>query len=291
MMSRGFMDYSPMPHIVQLPLVPKQRGDHVPLNIDILLRAYAQGIFPMADARDDEQAYWVEPKRRAIIPLSEFHLSRSLAKTIGKDVFRVTTDTQFSAIIAKCAESASDREDTWINSDIESAFVELHRRGMAHSVECWRGDELIGGLYGLSMGRAFFGESMFSRATDASKVALAWLVTRMKLGGFELLDCQFMTDHLASLGAIEITQSAYRTLLGKALACDDQVSTVASPSPSAGSSGSACGSTTGAASGFGFAGDWGALDGFLSSSAGATSSPGVGSSPGKLILQALTQTS
>lgn len=264
----------------------------MPINIDLLLRAYAQGIFPMADARDDDDAYWVEPKQRAILPLDHFRLSRSLAKTIRKDVFRVTCDMAFANVIATCAEAAPDRDETWINANIESAFLELHAKGMAHSVECWDEDHrLVGGLYGLAMGRAFFGESMFSRATDASKVALAWLVARMQLGGFELLDCQFMTDHLASLGAIEIPQTDYLKLLHKALLPLPQVSTVASPSPAAGSSGSATGSSTGAASTFGLAGDWGALDGFLSSSEGADNSPGAGSSPGKLILQALTQTS
>jgi leucyl/phenylalanyl-tRNA---protein transferase len=267
----------------------------VPIDIDLLLRAYAHGIFPMADARDDADAYWVEPERRAILPLQDFHLSRSLAKTIRRDTFRVTSDTVFAQVIATCAETAPDRDATWINSDIESAFIHLHHKGMAHSVECWRGDELVGGLYGLSMGRAFFGESMFSRATDASKVALAWLIARLRLGGYTLLDCQFMTDHLASMGAVEISQADYRTRLDKALQPRLQtqlpVSTVASPSPSAGSSAAGSGASTGAAAAFGLAGDWAALDGVLSSVFGGANSPGDGSSPGKLIVQALTQTS
>jgi leucyl/phenylalanyl-tRNA--protein transferase len=263
----------------------------VPIDIDLLLRGYANGVFPMADARDDTSAYWVEPKRRAILPLSGFRVSQSLAKTIRQDRFRVTADTAFARVIDTCAAVAPDRDETWINADIEAAFRVLHARGLAHSVECWHEGELIGGLYGLAMGRAFFGESMFSRATDASKVALAWLVARMKMGGFELLDCQFMTEHLASLGAIEISQAAYLKLLNQALSASDQVSTVASPSPSGASAGSASGAAAGAASIFGFTGDWGALDGFLSSSVGAANSPAVGSSPGKLILQALTQTS
>jgi leucyl/phenylalanyl-tRNA---protein transferase len=267
------------------------KGIALPIDTDLLLRAYATGIFPMADARDDANAYWVEPKRRAILPLSGFRVAQSLAKTIRQDRFRVTTDTAFAQVIDTCAAAAPARDETWINADIEAAFVELHAKGFAHSVECWRDGELVGGLYGLAMGRAFFGESMFSRATDASKVALAWLVARMKIGGFELLDCQFMTEHLASLGAIEISQSQYLKRLNQALACADQVSTVASPSASGASSGSASSTGTGVTSALGFAGDWGALDGFLSSSFGAASSPGVGSSPGKLILQALTQTS
>jgi leucyl/phenylalanyl-tRNA--protein transferase len=262
----------------------------LPIDLDLLLRAYAHGVFPMADARDDSNAYWVEPKRRAILPLEEFHLSQSLAKVIRQDRFRVTSDSAFAQVIRKCAEATADRSETWINTDIEEAFLILHTRGLAHSVECWLDGELVGGLYGLAMGRAYFGESMFSRATDASKVALAWLVARMKLGGFELLDCQFMTDHLASLGAVEISQVEYLRLLDAALDRLDQVSTVASPSDSLGSS-SGSGAGAGAASTLGRAGDWGAFDGTLSSSDGSASSPGAGSSPGKLILQALTQTS
>jgi leucyl/phenylalanyl-tRNA---protein transferase len=262
----------------------------LPINIDLLLRAYANGIFPMADARDDPNAYWVEPKLRAILPLDAFHLSGSLAKAIRQDRFVVTTDRGFAQVIDTCAEATHDRHETWINPDIEEAFLTLHDAGMAHSVECWLDGQLVGGLYGLAMGRAFFGESMFSRATDASKVALAWLVARMKLGGYQLLDCQFMTNHLASLGAIEISQREYLKLLEAALSGGGQVSTVASPSASDGSS-SAWGSGSGAASALGLAGDWGALDELLSSSDGAVSSPGAGSSPGKLILQALTQTS
>jgi leucyl/phenylalanyl-tRNA---protein transferase len=264
----------------------------LPIDIDLLLRAYANGIFPMADARDDAAAYWVEPKRRAILPLHGFHLSQSLAKVIRQGRFQVTTDTVFAQVINTCAEATDTREETWINPDIEAAFVEMHRRGMAHSVECWRDGVLVGGLYGLAMGRAFFGESMFSRATDASKVALAWLVARMKIGGFELLDCQFMTDHLASLGAVEISQAKYLALLEQALKTGDQVSTVASPSASSGASSSGAGRGAVAAPAFGLPGDWGALDGLLPSSVdGLVNSSGVGSSPGKLILQALTQTS
>jgi leucyl/phenylalanyl-tRNA---protein transferase len=259
------------------------------IDTDLLLRAYANGIFPMADARDDPNAYWVEPKKRAILPLNRFHVSQSLAKTIRQDRFHVTTDSAFARVIRACAEATGDRHETWINPAIEDAFLELHALGRAHSVECWKDGVLVGGLYGLAMGRAFFGESMFSRATDASKVALAWLVARMRLGGFELLDCQFMTDHLASLGAIEISQADYLARLHTALG---QVSTVASPSLSAGSSASGAGAGAGLSSAFGREGDWGALDSLLSASSdGSVNSPGVGSSPGKLILQALTQTS
>lgn len=253
----------------------------MPIDLDLLMRAYATGVFPMSDARDDPDTFWIEPERRAILPLDSFNLSRSLAKTIKQDRFSVTTDQAFARVISTCAEEQDDRLETWINPDIEDAFCELHRRGHAHSVECWAGDELVGGLYGMAMGRAFFGESMFSRATDASKVALAWLVARMKIGGFVLLDCQFITDHLASLGAIEIAQEEYLVLLEAALTRDFQASVVLSSSPA---------SSTGAAG----AGDWGALDGFLAAGAAASSdgaSSTASSSPGKLILQALTQTS
>jgi leucyl/phenylalanyl-tRNA---protein transferase len=258
----------------------------VALDIDLLLKAYANGIFPMADARDDPDTFWVEPKTRAILPLGGLLVSRSLAKTIRQDRFHVTADTAFAQVIATCASTADDRQDTWINSDIEEAFLALHDLGFTHSIECWLDGELVGGLYGLAMGRAFFGESMFSRATDASKVALAWLVARLRVGGFELLDCQFMTDHLASLGVIEVSQKHYLGLLHTALGAD-QVSTVASSATS--SSGSSAG--TGAA----FGADWEALEGFLG--AAGASPPAAGfsdltsSSPGKLILHSLTQTS
>ena len=191
------------------------------IDLPILLRAYAVGLFPMADDRQAGSVFWVEPDRRAIMPLDGFHLSRSLRKTLRADRFEVTADTAFEQVIALCAQSAQDRPTTWINQDIEEAFIRLHQQGLAHSVECWLGQgnerRLVGGLYGLALGRAFFGESMFSRATDASKVAMAWLVARLRLGGFTLLDCQFMTAHLASLGAIEISAVAYSGLLGAAL--------------------------------------------------------------------------
>jgi len=252
----------------------------LPIDLDLLLQAYANGIFPMSDARDDPDTFWIEPEYRAILPLEGFRLSKSLAKTIRQGRFTVTADAAFAQIIATCAESQDDRRETWINPDIEESLCQLHAQGRAHSVECWIDGRLVGGLYGLAMGRAFFGESMFSRETDASKVALAWLVARLKIGGFALLDCQFMTDHLASLGAIEITQSAYLKLLESALATTGQPSSglASSLDGAAGSAGAA----------------WGALDDALSLGAVASSdgfsSTGV-SSPGKLILQLLTQTS
>jgi leucyl/phenylalanyl-tRNA--protein transferase len=187
------------------------------LDPNLLLRAYAVGVFPMADGRDAADVFWVEPKKRAILPLDGFHVSHSLNKTIRADKFRVTRDTAFADVLKSCAETRPDRPDTWINPSIERAYGELHRRGHAHSIECWQDGALIGGLYGVRLGRAFFGESMFSRASNASKVALAHLVARMKFGGFALLDCQFMTDHLASLGAVEITKNDYASVLDSAL--------------------------------------------------------------------------
>lgn len=188
------------------------------LDPQIVLGAYALGVFPMADARNADAVYWVEPRRRAILPLDGFRPSRSLRRTIAADRFRVTADRAFGAVVRLCAESVADRPETWINGSIEQVFNDLHHAGRAHSIECWHGEQLVGGLYGLAIGRAFFGESMVSRATDASKVALAWLVARLKAGGFTLLDCQFQTTHLASLGAVEIPRARYMELLAGALA-------------------------------------------------------------------------
>ena len=183
------------------------------LDPRLLLQGYATGIFPMADSRQADELFWVEPKNRAIIPLDGFHVSRSLRRTLRSGKFTVTHDRDFAAVIAGCA----DREETWINAELEQAMLALHGSGHAHSVEVWSGDDLAGGVYGVKLGRAFFGESMFSRETDASKVALAWLVARLKVGNFTLLDCQFMTEHLASLGAITIPRETYIALLSAAL--------------------------------------------------------------------------
>ncbi|OYY91117.1 MAG: leucyl/phenylalanyl-tRNA--protein transferase [Sphingomonas sp. 28-66-16] len=238
----------------------------------MVLGAYAVGVFPMADHREADSVYWVEPKRRAILPLDGFRLARSLRKTIAADRFRVTADTAFEAIIALCAASATDRPETWINASIEKAFIELHHMGHAHSVECWQDDELVGGLYGLALGRAFFGESMVSRRRDASKVALAWLVARLRVGGFTLLDCQFQTDHLASLGAIEVSRQAYVGFLAGAV------------------EGCVAGALGGGAAGSGStaAGDFFALDRFSDASATDTV---AGPVAGKVIAQLLVQTS
>jgi leucyl/phenylalanyl-tRNA--protein transferase len=182
------------------------------LDPQLLLQGYAAGIFPMSDSRDAADLFWVEPRNRAILPLDRFHLSRSLARTLRSGRFEVTLDRDFGAVVQACA----DRKETWINGAIERAVLALHGEGHAHSIECWREDRLVGGLYGVRLGGAFFGESMFSAETDASKVALAWLVARLKAGRFTLLDCQFMTSHLASLGAITIPRDDYVSLLSAA---------------------------------------------------------------------------
>ena len=179
----------------------------------LLLQGYATGIFPMADSRDAHELFWVEPRNRAIIPIGGFHLSRSLRRTLRSGRFAVTHDQDFAGVIAACA----DREETWINAELERAMIALHGSGHANSIEVWEGGLLVGGLYGVKLGRAFFGESMFSRRTDASKVALASLVARLKVGNFSLLDCQFMTEHLTSLGAISIPRETYVALLSAAL--------------------------------------------------------------------------
>jgi leucyl/phenylalanyl-tRNA---protein transferase len=188
-----------------------------PLDPELLLRAYTVGVFPMADSRDADSVYWVEPKTRAILPLDGFHLSGSLKKTLLSGRFETTADRAFHDVVRLCAESAEDRPDTWINHQIERSVLTLHERGHAHSIETWADGQLVGGLYGISLGGAFFGESMVSRARDASKVALAHLVARLRVGGFTLLDCQFQTPHLASLGAIEVSRAAYMSVLDSSL--------------------------------------------------------------------------
>ncbi len=188
------------------------------LTPDLLLTAYAQGVFPMSEGRHDPEIFWVDPQRRGVFPLDRFHISRSLARRIRRSPWRITFDTDFTGVVKGCA----DRPETWINDTIFDLYLRLHLRGQAHTVEVWddgraAGDRLIGGVYGVTLGAAFFGESMFSRATDASKVALAYLVDRLRAGGFTLFDTQFLTPHLASLGAIEIPRTLYRRQLADAL--------------------------------------------------------------------------
>ncbi|MEM8632460.1 MAG: leucyl/phenylalanyl-tRNA--protein transferase [Pseudomonadota bacterium] len=188
---------------------------------DILLSAYVSGIFPMAETRDDPEIFWVDPRRRGIFPLDGFHLSRSLRRRIRSDAFKISTDRAFGAVVAACA----DRDETWISKPIEHLYGQLHTADHAHSLEVWEGPHLVGGVYGVTIGAAFFGESMFSRRTDASKMALAYLVDRLRQGGFKLFDAQFLTPHLKSLGAIEVDRTDYLGRLKRAVgasACFDR---------------------------------------------------------------------
>ncbi|SER57492.1 leucyl/phenylalanyl-tRNA--protein transferase [Tranquillimonas rosea] len=187
-----------------------ERSDLTP---ELVLQAYAAGIFPMAEARDDPEIFWVDPHRRGVLPLDGFHLSRSLRRRIRRMSYVATADRDFAGVVSGCA----DRDETWINDTIFDIYAALNARGHAHSVELWEGQHLIGGVYGVAIGAAFFGESMFSRRTDASKIALAFLVHRLRAGGFQLFDTQFITPHLETLGAIEIPRETYRAQLASAL--------------------------------------------------------------------------
>lgn len=187
------------------------------LTSDILLRAYAAGLFPMAESAEDPELFWVDPERRGILPLDSFHLSRRFRRTLRQSRFEVTADRDFAGVMKGCAERTSSRKSTWINGQIIRLYRELHARGAAHSIECWQDGELAGGLYGVSLGGAFFGESMFSRETDASKTALVHLIARLRRGGYTLLDTQFVTQHLTRFGAIEIPRRDYRKRLEAAL--------------------------------------------------------------------------
>jgi leucyl/phenylalanyl-tRNA--protein transferase len=199
-----------------------RRQDPFALEItpELIIRAYRAGIFPMSEDATDDDLFWVSPDMRGIMPLDAFRLSHSLRKAIRKSGFSVRVDTDFDAIIAACAEPDEGRETTWINRTIRQVYGQLFARGVAHTVEVWDGDDLVGGLYGLAIGGAFFGESMFHRRTDASKMAMAHLVERLNAGGFRLLDTQFLTPHLASLGGIEIPRADYEERLAQALPID-----------------------------------------------------------------------
>jgi leucyl/phenylalanyl-tRNA--protein transferase len=190
----------------------------IELTPELIVRAYRAGIFPMAEDAADNDIFWVSPDMRGIIPLDGFHASKSLRKAMRKYGWDIRVDTDWDGVIEGCATVGEDRDTTWINGTIRAVYGELFNRGVAHTVEVWDGDELIGGLYGLAIGAAFFGESMFHRRTDASKMAMAHLVDRLNAGGFELLDTQFLTDHLASLGGIEITRAEYEDRLVRATA-------------------------------------------------------------------------
>lgn len=185
---------------------------------DLLLRAYAVGIFPMAESRDASTVYWIDPKRRGVLPLDTFHVPRRLRRTVRQGRFEIRIDHDFDGVIEGCATPTAERGDTWINPEIRRLYRALFERGIVHTVECWREGRLVGGLYGLALGGAFFGESMFSRERDASKVALVHLVARLRRGGFTLLDAQFITEHLAQFGAVEVPKRHYREMLDAALA-------------------------------------------------------------------------
>ncbi len=250
---------------------------------DLLLTAYRSGIFPMADSRDDPELFWVEPRERAIIPLDGFRCARSLAKIIRQDRFRVTCNTAFADVVDECAaprdDGSGETAGSWISHRIAASYVALHDAGHAHSIECWQDSRLVGGLYGVGFDSVFCGESMFSRADNASKVTLAWLVAIMRQAGMRLLDCQFMTNHLASMGAVTIPQNRYLGLVEQArgeprLTIPQAYSALVGAALTGGST-----AGDGVTAGAGFA-------------AGASPEEATGfSSPGKLIAQSLTQTS
>lgn len=207
-----------MAHDVLTPIRPA-------ITPDLLLRAYSVGIFPMSEGREDPNLFWVDPPMRGIIPLNGLHISRSLARAIRAERYRLRVNTDFAGTVAGCAA----REETWINDPIADLYGQLHAAGFAHSIEVWDGETLVGGVYGVALGAAFFGESMFSRRPNASKIALAYLVKRLRYGGFQLFDTQFVTDHLLSLGAVEIPRSEYRKRLERALHWEADF--LAQPSP------------------------------------------------------------
>jgi leucyl/phenylalanyl-tRNA--protein transferase len=249
------------------------------IDPELLMLAYRSGIFPMADHRDDPDVFWVEPRKRAILPLDGFHLSHSLARTLRRGRFSVTCNAAFGDVMAACAAPRIEKDrrggsgESWISHRIAASYQRLHELGQAHSIECWRDGELVGGLYGVGFDRVFCGESMFSRVPDASKVALAWLVAALRRAGAQLLDCQFITAHLASLGAVEISQRRYVVLVRAAQASYSGV-------------GLAEGVEDGRAEGEGAA--LGLPAGFAALLAEAEASS---SSPGNFIAQSLTQTS
>ena len=264
-----------------------------PIEPELLMLAYRSGIFPMADRRDDPEVFWIEPRLRAILPLDGFRMSHSLGRTLRRGRFIVTCNRAFAEVMEACAAPrpvpVGEDGGSWISHRIQASYENLHRLGHAHSIECWRsgpdGDSrLVGGLYGVGFDGVFCGESMFSREPDASKVALAWLVAALRRGGAALLDCQFMTPHLASLGAVEMSQKRYLTLL--------QAAQSSSQSSSGGVAGAGSGATV---SGVGVAEAVGAgvlpLPAAFAALLGDAASAGLASSPGKLIAQALTQTS
>jgi leucyl/phenylalanyl-tRNA--protein transferase len=208
----------------------------IDITPEVLLKAYSCGIFPMAESAEDPALYWIEPERRGVIPLDRFHVPDRLARTVRSDRFIVVVDRNFDAVIDGCAQPTAGRARTWINARIRNLYRKLYERGDCHTVEVYDGDELVGGLYGVSLGRAFFGESMFHRARDASKIALVHLVARLTAGNYRLLDTQFVTDHLRTFGAVEVSRPVYHKLLDAALVGEGNFGTLALDSPVSGSS-------------------------------------------------------
>jgi leucyl/phenylalanyl-tRNA---protein transferase len=265
-----------------------------PIPVETLLLAYRSGIFPMADRRDDAEVFWVEPRERAIIPLDGLHLSKSLRKVLRADRFTVTVDRAFEQVIRACAEPRADHPETWISERIVQSYIGLHRAGHAHSVECWVQDDsgwprLVGGLYGVSFDRVFCGESMFSRVPDASKAALAWLAALLRSAGFALLDCQFMTEHLRSMGAVELAQADYRQLVANAKGQPrTSIGTAWRNFSEGGAYAAGAGAGVAADAGDGVGVAAGSAAGLAAASFAGAAEP---SSPGKRIVQSLTQTS
>lgn len=257
------------------PLIPPSIPPLIPA--EILLLAYRSGIFPMADSRDDPEIFWVEPRERAIFPLENFTLSKSLRKTVRQGRYRVSCNGAFADVVEACAQPRPDHPESWISHRIAASYAALHDAGHAHSIECWDGKKLVGGLYGVSFDRVFCGESMFSRADNASKVALVWLVAILRHAGFEVLDCQFMTDHLASLGAVPLAQAEYVRKIEQARGDPPMTLPEAYVSLVSGAAEGA-GAADGAAAG--------PEEGTVAGAEGAGSSP-----PGKLIAQSFTHTS
>lgn len=262
----------------------------IEITPQVLLKAYACGIFPMAESAEDNALYWIEPERRGILPLDRVHVPKSLARTIRRGGFEVRVDNDFEAVIEGCAAPRAGRRSTWINGRIRHLYRELFAMGHCHTVEVWRDGELVGGLYGVHLGRAFFGESMFSRERDASKVALVYLIARLKYGGFTLLDTQFVTGHLARFGAIEVSRQVFQRLLEDALGTSQgSVSDSGGAAAAGGGVGRGRGATAAAAGGAG-TGSGSAAASVGTSSAGVFSALSGGLAPSG-ILQLVSQTS
>jgi leucyl/phenylalanyl-tRNA--protein transferase len=271
-----------------------------------LLACYARGVFPMADAREDLRVFLIDPERRGVIPLDRFHVPARLARTVRSDPFEIRIDCAFHAVVEACAEAKPDRTETWINHPIERLYVALHELGFAHSVECWRDGALVGGLYGVSLQGAFFGESMFSRARDASKVALVHLVARLIAGGYRLLDAQFMTEHLAQFGAEEIPRREYLKRLDRALAVEGDFYVIGASAAAGGGSelgagvrgaafgagaGSVLGAGAGAAFGLGAAATDAARAAGAAAATGRTGAEAAAGVAGRVALQVISQAS